>query len=323
MFDLSAQKAVTLSCVDLNFNSASNTTIAIYYRSGTCVGHTLSQTGWTQLGSVTLQASTKGTPTAVPIPLNLSLSSGATTALYFAVTSGTTLVFTNGSGNVGDVVKSDNALTIKAGYGKSALFSTESSPALLNGTVHYSLLSPLPVELISFAGKFTAGANLLEWETASETQSSFFEVERSTDGQTFRPIGSLAAAGTSGQAHSYRYREAAPAGRCYYRLKQVDLDGSSTYSPVIVLEGTAAASFALYPNPVLDKVTLTSSSTMVTQLTLVLRDLRGQAIYQQQGAVTRNSPLPVELPALPAGLYILGATTATGDASYYRLLKVN
>jgi uncharacterized delta-60 repeat protein len=126
--------------------------------------------------------------------------------------------------------------------------SANTTAVLLN------LAAPLPVELTAFtATAGTSGTVRLAWTTASEKNSQLFEVERSADGVTFGKIGTLAAAGTSLTPRAYALLDAKlPTGATvlYYRLRQVDLDGTAHYSVVrtVALAG-ASAGLSLYPNP--------------------------------------------------------------------------
>ena len=89
----------------------------------------------------------------------------------------------------------------------------------------------LPIELVDFTAYRQSGQVVLEWSTASESNSSHFEVERSADGLFFETIGSLPAAGESAATIAYRTEDRAPLqGVNYYRLKLVDLDGSFEHS---------------------------------------------------------------------------------------------
>jgi hypothetical protein len=111
--------------------------------------------------------------------------------------------------------------------------------------------APLPVALTQFAAAAEGVAAVrLTWATASEKNSKAFEVERSTDGVAFAAIGMVAAAGTTATARTYALRDAVlPAGAAvlYYRLRQVDLDGTAHYSPVRSV--ALASGLSLYPNP--------------------------------------------------------------------------
>jgi hypothetical protein len=99
----------------------------------------------------------------------------------------------------------------------------------------YKSSQPLPVTLISFSVKaFTRGTNLLTWKTAQEKDNSHFAIESSPNGREFKEIGTVK--GTNASFISeYTFEDKAPvAANIYYRLKQIDLDGTATYSPVVV-----------------------------------------------------------------------------------------
>jgi hypothetical protein len=119
-----------------------------------------------------------------------------------------------------------------------------------------SVATPLPVVLTAFTAAAEGMAAVrLSWATASEKNSRHFEVERSADGVAFAAIGTVAAAGTTATARTYALRDAAlPAGASvlYYRLRQVDLDGTAHYSPVRSV--ALASGLSLYPNPALGGV---------------------------------------------------------------------
>ena len=92
----------------------------------------------------------------------------------------------------------------------------------------------------------------LAWATASERNSNRFEVERSRDGRTFERIGQVAAAGSSTSPHRYDFLDTKYSGETdllYYRLRQVDLGGTTAYSPMRTVRDGGPAALALFPNP--------------------------------------------------------------------------
>lgn len=112
--------------------------------------------------------------------------------------------------------------------------------------------SPLPVVLLFFKGEsFDAGVSLI-WETASELNNDFFSIERSSQGESFYEVARVKGNGTTNLPNKYLFNDFNPViGRAYYRLKQVDFDGSSTYSNVISVEyqEPEIPLLKVFPNP--------------------------------------------------------------------------
>lgn len=111
---------------------------------------------------------------------------------------------------------------------------------------------PLPVELLTFDAKAVRDQVYVSWSTATELNSSFFEVQRSADGHSFAPIGRVTAAGNSQQRIEYGFIDTAPLpGTSYYRLRSVDQDDSFTYSQTVPVEfgKPGGTGLELYPNP--------------------------------------------------------------------------
>ncbi len=106
-----------------------------------------------------------------------------------------------------------------------------------------------PVRLIAFSGKNEAGAVLLNWKTADEYNNAFFQIEHSTDGTRFRPIGQVNGNNDASGTSDYSFMHMQPAGGAhYYRLKQVDFDGAFEYSPIISVF-VREKDVEIYPNP--------------------------------------------------------------------------
>ena len=104
-------------------------------------------------------------------------------------------------------------------------------------------LVPLPVELTAFTGTAVDKTILLSWNTASEQNNDYFEIQHSGDGKTFRPIGNLNGAGTSTSSKDYAFVDENPnAGVNYYQLVQHDVDGRTSTSFTIALNSKIANS---------------------------------------------------------------------------------
>ena len=190
---------------------------------------------------------------------------------------------------------------------------------------------PLPVVLISFGVSRAAGATAAEvaWATASEQHSARFVVERATDPQAgFVAIGQVAAAGTSASTHQYSLHDAAaPTGTTlYYRLRQIDLDGSEQLAPVAVLAATSAAeNFSLYPNPAVGStVSLRLASPVGAGTTVAVYSSVGQLLSQQ--VVQRGGeeqPATLSTATLPLGVYQVVLRDAAGHSLGAKRLVIN
>jgi len=162
---------------------------------------------------------------------------------------------------------------------------------------------PLPVSLVRFtAQRQPSGAVALAWTTASELNSLRFEVERSLDGQHFATVGELAAAGSSATARSYAFTDgAAAAGRLYYRLRQLDRDGTAHYSAVATVAGGSA--FSAYPNPwVGPALQLQLGATPTGPITCTLHNAAGQLVLRTQLPAATTV---LQAPSLAPGFYHL------------------
>ena len=173
--------------------------------------------------------------------------------------------------------------------------------------------APLPVELVRFEANRPAGQArvLLSWATASEKNNEGFEVQRQDEGQTtFRRAGFVTGRGTSSSASEYTYEDPNDfRGVSYYRLRQLDEDGTESFSPVRAvsgLNGGALFSLSAFPNPVSPQAVLTLEAT--GQLPEGLR----LALYAADGRLVRQLSWPARqtlqlLPTtdLPRGAYWL------------------
>jgi hypothetical protein len=123
------------------------------------------------------------------------------------------------------------------------------------GSGLYKLFSPwfVPVELTSFTGKVADGKVILNWRTATETNNRGFEIERSLDNKSFEKIGFVPGYGTSTKSHTYSYSsDLNSSDKEYYRLRQVDFDGTFEYSNIVEVLSPLPSAYTIsqnYPNP--------------------------------------------------------------------------
>jgi hypothetical protein len=147
--------------------------------------------------------------------------------------------------------------TIATSYVNSLTPTTSSGTVYWNGLTSFSEFggaggsAPLPVELVSFAGSCEDGVVNLSWQTASEHNSSHFDLEKSRDGESWQVIETIPSAGNSNELLNYTAYDQVTNILNYYRLNQVDIDGTNKrYDPIAVsCEASQNGIFMTYPNP--------------------------------------------------------------------------
>lgn len=140
--------------------------------------------------------------------------------------------------------------------------------------------SVVPIQLLSFTGRAENSVSHLKWSTASELNTASFEIERSTDSIHFYKLGTKAAAGNSSTVVSYDYIDAAPlSGTNYYRLKQIDIDGVSSYSQVVLIFFGKEQRILLFPNPASDIIHLSLLNNKA-DVPVEIFDNYGRKVYE-------------------------------------------
>lgn len=142
--------------------------------------------------------------------------------------------------------------------------------------------SIIPVELTSFVGSAVDGNVVLNWNTASETNNSGFEIQRSTDRVNFSNIAFVPGFGTTTEPRTYTYTDnSVNNGAYYYRLKQIDYNGAFAYSEIVEVDVEAPIEFALtqnYPNPFNPSTMISYSIPQNSFVTLKVYDVLGKEI---------------------------------------------
>jgi Secretion system C-terminal sorting domain len=172
-------------------------------------------------------------------------------------------------------------------------------------------MSVLPIELLSFQAQNTEGSNKLTWQTATETNTSHFDIERSPDGKTFEKIGEVKAKGSNSV---YQYVDKTGAfSTIYYRLKINDLDGKSDYSKVVNLTAKVKGFAAkVYPNPLKDQATIEITSEQKADVTIELYDMIGRQVKRLKAENTEGVvTMPFDMKDLSNGTYFLKISNNT------------
>lgn len=162
--------------------------------------------------------------------------------------------------------------------------------------------SSLPIELTAFNAIMEGSYITCNWQTNSERNNDYFTVERSADGILFEPIGQMDGAGDSQQPLTYKLYDSSPlSGLSYYRLKQTDFNGASTYSEVRSVVFVLPETVHIYPNPSTGELHITGEQ--LDGETVHLYTASGQEIEVSHNKSGQNTELFCK--DLPAGLYIL------------------
>jgi len=171
----------------------------------------------------------------------------------------------------------------------------------------------LPVTLITFTGKRVDQENVeLFWETSQELNNDYFEVERTLNpARGYETIKKVEGAGSSDT--KVRYKTNDPnnhSGDTYYRLKQVDLDGSFAYSSVVAVKGASAPfTVTAFPNPAQSKKIAfkVTGSKISEPLIVTIYDVRGRIIYKNSNtALTSDEQVfHTNLSPVSPGKYII------------------
>lgn len=140
----------------------------------------------------------------------------------------------------------------------------------------------IPVELTSFTADIINNQVILNWNTATELNNYGFEIERSLDNNNFEKIGFVPGFGTTTEQKSYTFRVTeVPAATQYYRLKQIDYDGTFTHSNSVEVDGIYPTEFALlqnHPNPFNPSTSINFTLPVESNINLRLYNMLGQEV---------------------------------------------
>jgi len=206
---------------------------------------------------------------------------------------------------------------------------------MIGGTVNWGSVNsttletigggPLPVELSSFQAYLKNGVTELHWSTATETNNHGFNVLRSTDGDSWNEIGFVQGAGNSQVPLYYSFSDTDlphNAAAVYYRLRQVDRDGTTDYSSVTMVHNRGVHGVEItdaYPNPFNPTTTVSFSLDQGNPVRLSLFDMTGKEVNVMLDNVDLNAgshAVTVNAGTLPSGRYLCVLQTAHTRSMY-------
>ncbi|QES89923.1 T9SS type A sorting domain-containing protein [Rhizosphaericola mali] len=183
-----------------------------------------------------------------------------------------------------------------------------------NATYTINLPYPLPVSYTQeLAASIVNKEVSLTWTTGAEINNKLFQIQRSADGSIWSDIGNVNSyySNGTGSGHSYSFIDAAPlSGVNYYRLNQVDLDGTSHYGTIIQINYVYSSNTqtAIYPNPVVNELNIINLPTGATNI--VIYSLGGKAILQK---LVTGTAVQIGIDALPNAVYFVNILDKNGS----------
>ncbi|QEC42693.1 T9SS type A sorting domain-containing protein [Pseudobacter ginsenosidimutans] len=177
----------------------------------------------------------------------------------------------------------------------------------------------LPVKFTQFQAIVVNKEVQLRWTTAQELNNKGFEVSRSTDGKSFMKTGWVDGNGTTYTTQQYVFTDASPlAGKNFYRLRQVDIDGNDEYSDIVAVSMSKTLALRLLPNPVQDILYVEYDHRNTVGLRIL--DLQGIVQWRNDG-MRPSSVIAVPVQQLAKGIYLLELTDKNGQRQSKRFIK--
>ncbi|MFD1630324.1 T9SS type A sorting domain-containing protein [Pseudopedobacter beijingensis] len=188
-----------------------------------------------------------------------------------------------------------------------------------NGLAAYTSEGALPVSLSDFTASIKNGRNTLIWKTHSESNNDKFEVQRSGDGQNFETIATVYSKAENGNSNTvldYQYIDENPlSGINYYRLKQLDKDGSVNIHAVKSINNGLSA-ITVSPNPTKDIVFISNAAQVA--LDYQVTDIAGKVILSGKSV---NSKIEVSLKDLKPAIYLVKVLDSGQLTSTFKVIK--
>jgi hypothetical protein len=232
--------------------------------------------------------------------------------------------YTNSTGTQWSVMKRTPSSTGTWGLNGFCNMASTAATTIRTGLTGFSDFgivqsgSPLPVELLYFTAVADANAVMTSWATASEINSDYFMVEKSKDGISFSDIGMVDGSGNSSSQKNYSFPDTNPfTGINYYRLRQVDFDGTVYYSEVAAVNISAIENpLIIFPNPSQDLIQCEFNSVNDGIAQIVIHDVTGKTVLTEKILLTKGfNSVPLKISNLSYGVYHLRVYTADKNSS--------
>lgn len=215
-----------------------------------------------------------------------------------------------------------------AGASLTGSITSTSSPTAFNSFSTFAIgnriggSNLLPVELLYFNARAEKDGAGLSWATTTESNNSYFTVEKSKDGVNFefvQKVATQALNGNSDKQLNYTGFDPKPySGLNYYRLKQTDLDGKERYSTIQTVNFDAGSKVSIYPNPTRGQVFVSGIATTKSSVGIEWYDTGGKLVGQESAAVSGG--VAVLNPRFSSGVYLLKVITSEGHFALQQVI---
>ena len=170
-----------------------------------------------------------------------------------------------------------------------------------NYSATFTITNAMPVDFASILVKTTRTGNELAFSTATETNNSHFDIERSTNSRQWESLGRISGAGTTQERQSYIFNDKLPvAGTNYYRVKQVDYDGTFSYSDIVSAQWTEKPQLSIYPNPASKFLFIQGISENENTIQVEVFSINGQLLMSEDW-----NQQAIHIAFLPKGSYTI------------------
>jgi hypothetical protein len=252
---------------------------------------------WTAVGN--LPAAMRG----ATLDLIEDIYTAGNGGVYKSTNGGSTFINHNFTASANKIISYENKIMVCA-------------TGTTNGGVWVFTDTQIPVELTSFSAVANSEYVELNWTTASELNNSGFEILRSTrNDNDWANIGFVPGFGTSTESHSYSFtdNDISP-GKYFYKLRQIDFDGSYEYSKIIEVEVVQPFAFSLgqnYPNPFNPATKINFQIPSASFVNLAVYDVLGNEVATLVNGEMQAGSFEIEFIAagIPSGVYFYKLTT--------------
>lgn len=179
----------------------------------------------------------------------------------------------------------------------------------------------LPVHFTSFTGELRNNSALLTWKTENESNNKYFIIEKSVNGSAFDSIGMVLPSNRS--AANYTFTDSRLNATNIYRIRQVDLDGASLFTKMVVLKKSVAGSdLKVFPSAAVSTINYNINLTDKADLQIAIVDAAGRVVLQQQASAAAGSlQQTLNVQHLNSGMYYLTVKSQDGSLSQSRMFQ--